>query len=531
VTQSLWRALAARSVETPDAPLIIEADGSAYSYARSRALVTWWGARLRSISNAKRVVAVLPNIAGLYLLRLAAGQAGLPFVAVNPLLRGRTLADALLRTSVSDLIVSADTADLVGEVAGLLPVPVRIHVLDGDELILSGGGVAEGVQPFGQGADPDHAVVIVYTSGTSGPAKPVLLSANVLHLYGGTLFDDQDRTWPNGAGYYSPWHPAHILGAVALDAAVRRNLVLVIRRKFDLAAFWEDVRGYDCRLTVLISVAAQLWAARQPEQRDNPLELVGMSPLIPAFGAFERYFEVQALSIYGMTEVGTVLVARSPRNSSITGYPVPGYACRLEAVPDLETRRGNVGELAVRPAVRTSEYELAGGVMTGGWIDGWFHTGDLFVEQDGYYSFIGRIKDCIRRRGRNISAADLEAQILEIPEVFDCACVGISEGNAGWGDDDEIRLFIQATIDAKLDLPALAEQLSSRLPSFMLPRYFDIVTELPRTASGKVARGALRQIPIRPDTYDRKEPRTGQGRTSSAASPKRLIPSGSRSVG
>jgi carnitine-CoA ligase len=371
-------------------------------------------------------------------------------------------------------------------------------------------------------------VVIVYTSGTSGPAKPVLLPANVLHLYGGTLFDDQDRTWPNGAGYYSPWHPAHILGAVALDAAVRRSLVLVIRRKFDLAAFWEDVRHYDCRLTVLISVAAQLWTARQPQHRDNPLELVGMSPLIPAFNAFERYFDVQALSIYGMTEVGTVLVARSPKNSRITGHPVPGYECRLEAVPDLETRHGNVGELVVRPTVRTSNYDLAGGFMTGGWTDGWFHTGDLFVEQDGYYSFIGRIKDCIRRHGRNISAADLEAQILEIPGVFDCACVGISEGNASWDDDDEIRLFVQATMDAKLDLPALAEQLSSRLPPFMLPRYFDIVTELPRTPSGKVARSALRQMPLTPDTYDRKERRTGPGRTSSRASPKRLVTSDGR---
>ncbi|MFF3872214.1 class I adenylate-forming enzyme family protein [Streptomyces sp. NPDC001978] len=505
MTDSLWRAIATRSAKAPDAPLIVEADGATYSNGRAAELVSRWGRTLRAVGMGGRVATVLPNQAALHLLRMASGHAGLPFAALNPLLRGRMLADALLRTSASDIIVSAETAELVGEVQSLLPVTVRVHLLDGDELTMSvrrGGGSAP---PFNADPDPDRTLAIVYTSGTSGPAKPVLLSASVLHLYGGTLFDDQDRTWPAGAGYYCPWHPAHILGAVALDTAVRRNLVLVLRRKFDHAAFWSDIRRHDCRLTVLVAVAADVWAARRPDQQRNPLELVGMAPLIPSLDEFERYFGVQTLSIYGMTEVGTVLVDRSPANCRTTGRPVPGYKCRLEPVPDLETRAEKVGELVVRPVVPTSEYDTTNGPPLAVWHDGWFHTGDLFIEVDGSYSYIGRIKDCIRRRGRNISSADLEALIREISGVFDCACVGVSDANNPPGDDDDIRLFIQPAPGVELDVARVVEQSRRRLPWFMLPRYVDVVDELPRTPSGKLARGVLRQLPLGTQTYDRKQ--------------------------
>jgi crotonobetaine/carnitine-CoA ligase len=524
---SLWETIADRAQATPDDVLIVEAEGRSYSYAEVQATSLRWAAGLARAGpvGSGRVAVILPNQGALYLLRLACGQAGLVFAAINPLLRGKSLADALRRSSITDMVVSPETAPAVADVRAELATPVRIHLLDGERLHVADGPAtprpgdpaptADEPAPMPHGVlqlpDPEHTHTIVYTSGTSGPAKPVRLTASVLQLYARTLFDDAGRPWTAGAGYYNPWHPAHILGAVALDAAVTRGLVLVLRRKFHQEKLWADVRRHDCRLAVLISVAAEVWAGRHPDQADNPLEVVGMSPLIDSIRDFERCFGVEAVSIYGMTEIGTVLTAHSPASSRTTGRPVPGYECRLESVPGIEPGPdpfgGRLGELVVRPMTTTSEYESAGGPAASGWSDGWFHTGDLFTETAGTYSFVGRIKDSIRRHGRNISAVDVEEEVRGIDQVSDCVCVGVpAPGPTGRaGDDEDIRLFVVPQAGGTIDPATLAEHLAGRLPPFMLPRYFDVIDELPRTLNGKLSRQALRQLPIGPRTYDRKQ--------------------------
>lgn len=524
---SLWETIADRAQATPDDVLIVEAEGRSYSYAEVQATSLRWAAGLARAGpvGSGRVAVILPNQGALYLLRLACGQAGLVFAAINPLLRGKSLADALRRSSITDVVVSPETATAVADVRAELATPVRIHLLDGERLHVADGPAtprpgdpaptADEPAPMPHGVlqlpDPEHTHTIVYTSGTSGPAKPVRLTASVLQLYARTLFDDAGRPWTAGAGYYNPWHPAHILGAVALDAAVTRGLVLVLRRKFHQEKLWADVRRHDCRLAVLISVAAEVWAGRHPDQADNPLEVVGMSPLIDSIRDFERCFGVEAVSIYGMTEIGTVLTAHSPASSRTTGRPVPGYECRLESVPGIEPGPdpfgGRLGELVVRPMTTTSEYESAGGPAASGWSDGWFHTGDLFTETAGTYSFVGRIKDSIRRHGRNISAVDVEEEVRGIDQVSDCVCVGVpAPGPTGRaGDDEDIRLFVVPQAGGTIDPATLAEHLAGQLPPFMLPRYFDVIDELPRTLNGKLSRQALRQLPIGPRTYDRKQ--------------------------
>src|SRR5258707_10195013 len=98
-------------------------------------------------------------------------------------------------------------------------------------------------------------------------------------FYGRMLLGDRVRTWPDG-GYYSPWHPAHVLGAVALEAAMVRGLRLVLRRKFDRDAFWADVVEHRCRITVLISVANSVLARRGSVQTGPPLEVGGVAPVL-----------------------------------------------------------------------------------------------------------------------------------------------------------------------------------------------------------------------------------------------------------
>jgi crotonobetaine/carnitine-CoA ligase len=356
---------------------------------------------------------------------------------------------------------------------------------------------------------------LVYTSGTSGPAKPVRLPAELMATYGRSLFGDDIQQWRDG-GYYSPWNPAHVLGAVALEAAVQRGLALVLREKFDLDAFWTDVVAHNCRLTVLISVADSVWSNRAKAPETNPLDVVGVSPALRDYRSFEDCFGVKVVNIYGMTELGTVLTSSTTGDGNLTGRPSRHYLCRIAPFEDTPidlygrpmTKEHRVGELIVRPLGLTSSYEP--GVDPGpAWRDGWFHTGDLFIESDGEYRFVGRVKDSIRRNGRNISAHDLEDEVLLVPGVHDCVCVGYSDAGTleEASRDDEIRLFVVAETPGALDAESLVAVLRERLSVYMLPRYVDVVGELPRTHNGKISRRTLRQMPLTPDTFDRKADR------------------------
>jgi len=516
--ESLWDVIGRGARETPHRHMIVEADGSAITYRDALEVVLNWSAGLGQQPGqvARRVAAVLPNSASVYLLRLACGQAGVTFLALNPLLEGSVLRDAIVRSAVTDLVVSRETAGSLTAIRGELPPGLVVHTLEGDgdsdTLRTKSYGCAHPGSP-GDLAEhpPEGSQVVLYTSGTTGPAKPVRLSSRSIQSYATNLFGGQEPAWTPDAGYYSPWHPGHVLGAVALDVAVLRGLTLVLRRKFSRSTFWADIISYHCEATTLVAVAGDLRAHGEPWQGRNPLRLVGMSPLVEDVRDFERYFGVEVVSLYGMTEVGTALTARSPADSRITGWPVPGYQCRLVEIPGVDavaSRAGRVGELVVRPGFVTSEYDLGGEPATGGWEDGWFHTGDLFAEIGGAYSFVGRIKDSIRRHGRNISADDLESVVRTLPGVADCACVGVSGPHPAGrpATDDEIRIFVITRPDAVLDPERLMARMAECLPAFMLPRYLDIVPDLPRTLSGKVSRQALRQVPLGSETYDRKRP-------------------------
>jgi crotonobetaine/carnitine-CoA ligase len=161
---------------------------------------------------------------------------------------------------------------------------------------------------------------------------------------------------------------------------------------------------------------------------------------------------------------------------------------------------------AHRPTTRRDSSYEPGVDPTSSWRDGWFHTGDLFIESDGEYRFVGRVKDSIRRNGRNISAQDLEDEVRMLPGVDQCVCVGYCEAGTveEASRDDEIRLFVVPETPGKLDAESLVASLRERLSVYMLPRYVDIVSELPRTENGKLSRHTLRQMPLTPDTFDRK---------------------------
>jgi crotonobetaine/carnitine-CoA ligase len=137
------------------------------------------------------------------------------------------------------------------------------------------------------------------------------------------------------------------------------------------------------------------------------------------------------------------------------------------------------------------------------WRHGWFHTGDGgSYDEDGNFYFGDRIKDAIRRRGENISSLEVEADVLTHPGVAECAAIGVPDPLG----EEEVMIFVVASPDAELEPAALAAYLAERMSRFMLPRYIQLVPEIPRTPTARIRKVELRKLVDLESAWDRAEP-------------------------
>jgi acyl-CoA synthetase (AMP-forming)/AMP-acid ligase II len=139
------------------------------------------------------------------------------------------------------------------------------------------------------------------------------------------------------------------------------------------------------------------------------------------------------------------------------------------------------------------------------WRDLWFHTGDAMRrDADGWYFFVDRLKDTLRRRGENISSFEVENTVREHPLVAECAVVGVPADEQG--GEDEVMVFVVLNPGAALDPAEMIEFCRPRMPKFALPRFVQVVSSLPQTPSGKVQKAKLREHGVRADTWDATPP-------------------------
>jgi crotonobetaine/carnitine-CoA ligase len=233
-------------------------------------------------------------------------------------------------------------------------------------------------------------------------------------------------------------------------------------------------------------------------------------PIAEEWGhAFEARFGVPFMQLFGMTECNIVAYAR-PGEALVPGCAghllTEWFDVRIvDPDTDATLPPGQVGEIAVRPKV-------PGGFMAGyfrmpektveAWRNLWFHTGDAGRLDDlGRLHFVDRIKDCIRRRGENISSFEIEQVLNAHPAVAESAVVGVRL--AGAGGEDEVKACVVAAPGVTLDPVALLDWCTPRMPHFAVPRFVEVVADLAKTATGKLQKTALRQAGITAATWDR----------------------------
>ncbi|MEY4862222.1 MAG: hypothetical protein RLZ51_317 [Pseudomonadota bacterium] len=501
--------------EQPDKVFITYADtGESWTYRElhARVLQCAVGLQQRGVQQGQTVLVWLPNSREHVVVFFAINYLGAVFVPINTAYKGRLLAHVVENSDARLAVVHADLAPRLNEIdtARLeqvvvvgTPVPVQIgslRVLDHREALSPVSGEllapARPIEPW----DPQS---IIYTSGTTGPSKGVLSS--YLHIY--TMAGPE--TWPfvTAEDRFMVNMPLFHVGGMGVlyTMFVRGGSVSVIER-FDTVSFLQTVRDTGTTAVFLLGVMAAFLEKLppQPDDADSPLRLAFMVPLAGDIAAFSQRFGCTIYTIFNMTEVSTPIISGpNPLVRGTCGQMRDGVEVRLVDENDCEVPLGTVGEMIIRtdrPWAMNSGYFRNPEATARAWRNGWFHTGDAFRKDEaGFYFFVDRMKDAIRRRGENISSFEVEAEVMAHPAVREAAAIGVPNELS----EEDVLVVVAPVEGASLDPAELLAFLRPRMAHFMLPRYVRLLPELPKTPTSKVLKHELRQQGITVDTWDR----------------------------
>jgi crotonobetaine/carnitine-CoA ligase len=448
-----------RAVEdTPDATWLV-ADGVELTYgqAQDRIERAAAGLRARGVGPGDRVVQVARNTPDHLLTWLALMEAGAVQVPVNP--RGTD-------TELEGFVRQVDPALVLDDVAPLFDA-----------------------EPDGRGpADLDEAdvAVMIPTSGTTGRSK-LVMQTHRAYVMAGEGFPWWLRL-TSGDRLMTSLPIFHINApAYSTLGSIQARARLVLLPAFSASTFLDDARRFGA--TQFNSIGAMLEILmRQPERpddADNPIRLCYTGPAPDR----ERHLEVEArfgfeiTSGYALSETPYGLIW--PHGTRPYGsLGAPRQHPQLGHVNDA---RVVDGELQLRnPAIMAGYYEMP--EETAAVRDGeWLRTGDLVTEDDGIYTFVGRKKEVIRRRGENLSPAEVEAALERHPDVAEVAVVGVPSELT----DEEVKAFVLAAPGRTVDVADLHAFAGEHLARYKVPRYWQVVDDLPHTPTGRLAKHQL----------------------------------------
>jgi crotonobetaine/carnitine-CoA ligase len=508
-------AVAQWAQKTPDAPVLVHVDGDRLSYAELHADSQLWATCLRrlGVEAGSHVATLLPNIFDAHRTMLALGWLRAVEVPLNVAYVGEILRHALTLSEATTLVTTKALLPQVNEVAGELPLLRTILLVDGSApaegqltlVSLPAELAATTPESDFEGPDVTDVSTLMFTSGTTGPSKAVITPWGLTYQMWSWVPDDMLEA---GEALFSAMSLVHNSGRSGFSYVVSRGACLVTRDKFSATSVWDDVRRFGCVALALVGPLTALLYSAPPRDDDaeNPVRSVILGPMIPQMADFERRFGVQVAICYGQTEIGAPVVsgwdhgpweACGQRRMSWPFHEVRIVGENDEALPP-----GQVGEMVVRsdePGALNLGYYAMPERTAEAWRGGWFHTGDAFrIDDDGNYYFVDRMNDAIRRRGENISSFEVEAAVAQHPAVRECAAIGV---RTEFGDDEVMAVVIVS--DPAFAPSELLAFLDGRLPKFMLPRYVNVVAELPRNATtGRVRKSELRAAGVTLQTWD-----------------------------
>jgi crotonobetaine/carnitine-CoA ligase len=501
----------------PDTIASQHVDGPSLTYAQlHRSALEWAAAFTRlGIRGGDHVATMLPIGFDSQRAMLGLGWLCAIDVPVNTGYRGRMLQYVLDHADVTTIVIASEFVDRLAEVAGDLPKLRTVIVIGGDSAavgeraVMTGDAFLDGVTPAADLSGPEYRDIaaLLFTSGTTGPSKAVIVPWALVYQFWSFVPDD---TLAPGDGLFLPFPLFHNSGRSGFNYALSRGARLVFRERFSATTFWDDVRATNTTVAGLVGPLTSLLYSAPPrdDDADNPLQSAVVGPMIPEMEDFERRFGVRVCTSYGQTEVGCPVATTWDHGPWATsGRPrtdYPWHEVRIVDDNDEPVGPGVVGEMIVRtpePWSLNVGYYKSPELTVEAWRNGWFHTGDAMkYDEDGWYYFVDRLRDSIRRRGENISSFEIENLVGEHPDVVECSAIGVRTEHG----DDEVLVALIVRDRATFDPAALLAFLEPRMPKFMLPRYVEVFDDFPRNeTSMRVRKHELRDRGVTEHAWDR----------------------------
>jgi len=361
---------------------------------------------------------------------------------------------------------------------------------------------------------PQDLASIFFTSGTTGPSKGVAMPHAQMYFFADEVVSLTRLTRKDTYMTVTPLFHGNAQFMAAYPALVAGGK-LVIRSKFSASKWVDQVREEGVTVTNFIGVMMDfIWKqAPRPDDSRNPVRCVFAAPTASSIlESFKERYDIEAfVEVFGLTETSAPIMSPygEDRPAGAAGLLASDFfdARLVNPETDEEVDVGEVGELVIRPKypwISSMGYFGMPERTAETWRNLWFHTGDaLKQDHDGWYYFVDRYKDALRRRGENISSYEVEQAVLAHPAVKECAVIAVAADEEA-GEDEVMAVLVTSE---NIDPTEIWKYCEGRIPNFAIPRFIRLVEALPRTPSEKILKSELRAAGITTDTHDKNNSR------------------------
>ena len=501
--------------EVPDAPFLMWEDEvvpyAVFNGHVDRAARMWHDLGVR---RGDRVAFMVDNKPEFLYAWLGLAKLGATLVAVNTGFKSIETAYLLEHSQAKLALIDPRHGDMFDAMRGGLPLLEQILVLGDDDRFLSFQELFEQSTADAPQVEisPDDVISFIYTSGTTGKPKAVMQTQRSFVMTGQAYpywmgMERGDRIYACLPLFHINSQAYSTMGAIGARGAI------VLSPRFSATRFWDDIRRNRVAVFNFIGAMTLILSKKEPasDDKDHAVKVAYGVPALPGElrAELEERYGMTVLSGFGMSETtfGLVESLDGPRKAGSMGRPrhhpdpsVPRTEARIVDGEGRDLPDGEIGELVLRNPALMAGYFNDPQRTAEALRDGWLFTGDMaWRDEDGFFFFVDRKKDIIRRRGENVSSLEVEDVLNDHPSVLECAVVGVPSDLT----DEELFVFIVPRPGATFDAADLAEWASARLAAFKVPRYYKTIDALPKTDTQKIEKHALRLLTDGPgERYD-----------------------------
>jgi crotonobetaine/carnitine-CoA ligase len=294
-----------------------------------------------------------------------------------------------------------------------------------------------------------------------------------------------------------------MLAALLFDAHV------AMYEHFSASTFWNEIRTSGATVFLALGAMGNILykAPPRPDDQNNKVRLAMVVPPPEDLEGFESRFNLQVVyETFGLTEgIVTPPAIAEPRRPGCCGRPTESTEVRILDEDDQMLDAHEIGEIVIRPSepytMMSGYYKMPEETLQA-FRNLWFHTGDLgYLDKNGYLYFVGRKKEAIRRRGENISAFEVEKIVNQHPSVLESAAIAVPSELS----EDEVKVVVVLKEGEQLSPEELVEFCQKRMAYFMVPRFIEFRTALPKTPTQRVEKYKLQSEGNKPETWDREK--------------------------